>query len=254
MIGLSSARSATRRFRQRLGMREVTTAIDPVSEFGSDHYIRHNQRRLEHLATLDLPLAGRSVIEVGAGIGDHTSFFLDRGCSVLSSDGRPENVELLRRRYSGITVRLLDLDDPDPQFHEEAEIVYCYGTLYHLQRPTEALTFLANCCTSMILIETCVSFGDDERVDIAQENASSPSQAISGIGCRPTRLWVHKRLSELFPYVYMPKTQPWHSEFPVDWTTPFAADELARAIFIGSRTLLPNQLLTERIERRQVRS
>lgn len=33
-------------------------AIDPFAEFQADHYIRHNQRRLEHVATLGLPLAG----------------------------------------------------------------------------------------------------------------------------------------------------------------------------------------------------
>jgi hypothetical protein len=109
---------------------------DPNSEFQAYHYLRHNQRRLEHLATLGLPLAGRTVIELGAGIGDHTGFFLDRGCSVLTSDGRKENYEILRQRWSWIDVRLLDLDDPDPDFHEVAEVVYCYGTLYHLSRPS----------------------------------------------------------------------------------------------------------------------
>lgn len=231
----------------------MTLPIDPISEFQADHYFRHNQRRLEHLATLGLPLARRSVIEVGAGIGDHTSFFLDRGCSVLTSDGRPENVDLLRKRYSWIDVRHLDLDDPDPGFAEQAEVLYCYGTLYHLRRPVEALRFLAGCCTSMMLVETCVSFRDDESVDIVEEVASSPSQAVSGLGCRPTRLWVHRRLSELFPHVYMPKTQPWHPEFPVDWTVPPARGELTRAIFVASRTRLRNRLLTKRIHERQER-
>ena len=58
--------------------------------FRSDHYQRHNRRRQEHLATLELPIAGRSVLEVGAGIGDHTAFFTDRGCRVTATDGRPE--------------------------------------------------------------------------------------------------------------------------------------------------------------------
>ena len=238
----------------RLRMNLTSVANDPVSEFGSDHYTRHNQRRLEHLATLDLPLAGRSVIEVGAGIGDHTTFFLDRGCSVVTSEGRPGNVELLQRRYPSIPVRQLDLDDPDPEFREKAEVVYCYGTLYHLRRPAEALAFLAGCCTSLMLVETCVSFGDDERLVPAEEDASNPSQALLGVGSRPTRPWVHRRLSELFPFVYMPRTQPWHAEFPVDWTTPADSDGLIRAIFVASRTQLRNPLLTEEIPQHQART
>jgi hypothetical protein len=228
-------------------------AIDPITEFRTDHYIRHNQRRLEHLATLGLPIAGRSVIEVGAGIGDHTNFFLDRGCAVVATDGRSENVELLRKRYPGVAARQLDLDNPDPKFRDNAEIVYCYGTLYHLRRPAEALSCLAQRCTSLILVETCVSHGDDDRLEVAHEDASHPSQALLGIGCRPTRLWVHRRMNELFPFVYMPTTQPWHPEFPLDWTTPSSAAELSRSVFIGSRAPLENRLLTERIPEHQER-
>ena len=225
--------------------------INPVTEFGSDHYTRHNQRRLEHLATLDLPLAGRSVIEVGAGIGDHTSFFLDRGCSIVASDGRPENVELLRGRHPSISVRQLDVDDPDPGFRESAEVVYCYGTLYHLQRPGEALVFLADRCTSLMLVETCVSFGDDERLVLVDEDVSnlagSPGYRLSP-DAAPGPPAPHR------PYVYMPRTQPWHEEFPVDWTSPpIAPDQLIRAIYVASRDPLQNRLLTEEIPQRQER-
>lgn len=168
-------------------MRLRRRRISPIDEFHGFHYLRHNQRRLEHLATLGLPLAGRSVLEVGAGIGDHTEFFLDRGCSVLTTDGRRENVVLLRDRFPWIAVESLDLDDPDPSFAHGAEIVYCYGTLYHLARPAEALAFLAERCSSLLLLETAVSFGDDLSVNVVDEPTQHPSQAISGRGCRPTR-------------------------------------------------------------------
>src|SRR5438132_1133035 len=83
-------------------------------------------------SSLGLDIAGRTVLEVGAGIGDHTSFFLDRGCPVVATDVRPENLAILRRRYAGVDVRHLDLDAPDTAFRPHVEIVYCYGTLYHL--------------------------------------------------------------------------------------------------------------------------
>jgi hypothetical protein len=186
---------------------------DPISEFQSYHHVRHNQRRLEHLATLGLELASRTVIELGAGIGDHTGFFLDRDYSVLTSDGRKENYEILRRRWSWIDVRLLDLDNPDSDFHEVAEVVYCYGTLYHLSRPAEALAQMARWCTSLLLLETCVSAGTGEDCVFVDEPEWWHSQSLSGRGARPTRLWVHRRLSELFEYVYMPTTQPWIRNF-----------------------------------------
>ena len=229
-------------------------AIAPLEEFHGFHYLRHNQRRLEHLATLGLPLGGRSVIEVGAGIGDHTEFFLDRGCSVLTSDGRPENVAVLRERYPWIAVRLLDLDQPDPSFADAAEIVYCYGTLYHLGRPEEALAFLAARCQSLLLLETCVSFGDDLSLNAVDELSFHPSQAVSGRGCRPTRPWVLDQLRRHFEHVYVPHTQPWHPEFPLDWTAaPPPAGELSRAVFVASREVLVNPALSETLLERQTR-
>ena len=45
----------------------------PQAIFHSYEYLCHNQKCLEHLARLGLPIAGASVLGVGAGIGDHTS-------------------------------------------------------------------------------------------------------------------------------------------------------------------------------------
>src|SRR5258706_16223209 len=99
----------------------------PRDAFLYFEYLRHDQRRLEHLASLGLSIAGSSVLEVGAGIGSHTSFFLDRDCTVVSTEARPENLELLSARHPGLEVRRLDLDNPDSSLEETFDIVYCYG-------------------------------------------------------------------------------------------------------------------------------
>lgn len=235
-------------------IRGAAEAKGPIAEFHGWQYLRHNQRRQEHLASLGLSLDARTVIEVGAGIGDHTSFFLDRGCSVVTTEGRPENLQLLRRRYPHLDPRLLDLDDPDPAFADEAEIVYCFGTLYHLSRPAEAIQFLAAHTTDMLLLETCVSPGSNEKVDFVDEDDANPSQAVSGMGCRPTRPWVWARLSEHFPHVYMTRTQPWHEEFPLEWNFEPEPAQLTRAVFLASRRPIANSDgLTTRIPERQTR-
>ena len=81
--------------------------------FHTEFYRRHNARRQEHLATLGLDLSNKSVLEVGAGIGDHTTFFLDRGCNVLCTEPREENLDVIRRRFESdprVAVEQLDLD------------------------------------------------------------------------------------------------------------------------------------------------
>jgi hypothetical protein len=233
--------------------RPTTEVRDPISEFSGWHYVRHNARRQEHLASLGLPLAERTVIEVGAGIGDHTSFFLDRGCTVVTSDGRPDNVRLLALRYPQLDIRQLDLDDPDPSFTEQAEVVYCYGTLYHLERPAEAIAFLAGLTTDILLLETCVSPGSDERLNPVDEDVTNPSQALRGRGCRPTRPWVFGRLADHFPHVYVTTTQPWHEEFPLDWDFTPDPDRLTRSVFVASRRPLVSPSLSTLIPERQTR-
>jgi hypothetical protein len=224
----------------------------PEADFWSAPYLRHTQRRLEHLASLGLPLAGRSVLEVGAGIGDHTSFFLDRGCRVIATDARPEHVKILRRRYPGLVVHELDLDEPDATLPLEAEIGYCYGVLYHLARPAEALAFLAQRCSSMLLVETCVSLGVEPVVNPVPEAARIPSQSVRGRGCRPTRPWVYQVLKNHYARVYLPTTQPWHEEFPLDWSIA-APKGLIRAVFVASANPIEIPVLREDIPSLQVR-
>jgi SAM-dependent methyltransferase len=224
----------------------------PARAFQSVEYLRHTQRRQEHLATLGLPLAGRSVFEVGAGIGDHTSFFLDRGCEVVVTEARPRNVRVLRQRLPGVDVRQLDLDDPPAGFDVSAQVTYCYGTLYHLGRPAEALEFMAARTEDMLLLETCVSPGDGDDVKLVPEQRSKPSQSVHGRGCRPTRRWVWNRLTALFDHVYVTRTQPWHEEFPLDWEAA-PGPGLTRSVFVASRRPLELPTLVDHVPARQER-
>jgi len=73
------------------------------------------------------------------------------------------------------------------------------------------------------------------------------SQATSGIGCRPTRSWVLRRLRERFEHVYIPRTQPASDQFPVDWASGSSPSPLTRAIFVASRTPIVSSALTEEL-------
>lgn len=225
----------------------------PKNTFLSYNYQRHNQRRLEHLASLGLGIAGSTVLEVGAGIGDHTSFFLDRGCRVVTSDARRDNIEILHSRYPELRTLHIDLDNPPQVFDDTFDIVYCYGLLYHLKNPVEAMEFMSRCCRKMLLLETCVSFSNGDSIDFVAENMANPSQALSGQGCRPAREWVYNRLRRHFEFVYLPVTQPNHEEFPIDWTTPPPKQQLTRAVFIASRQRISNKLLAEELLMKQSR-
>jgi 2-polyprenyl-3-methyl-5-hydroxy-6-metoxy-1,4-benzoquinol methylase len=152
--------------------------MDPFASFATDRYQRHNSQCLEHLATLGLDLAGRKVLEVGAGIGDHTSFFLDRGCRVTALEGRLENVEILKSRFPSVETLWLGLDDDETSDLGRFEIVYAYGLLYHLADPRRAITRMSAWCSDLLLLETCVSFRVEAAVNAVGEDAADLSQSV----------------------------------------------------------------------------
>jgi len=159
--------------------------------FRNPSYRRHNSRRQEHLATLGLDVFDKSVLELGAGLGDHTSFFLDRGCSVTSVEARAENCAMFARTMEFVGEngylptakwKLIEADVStlDPTALGQFEIVYAYGIFYHLADPERALKLFADLCGDTLLLETCVSVGDDEAANIVAEPKELHTQAFDG--------------------------------------------------------------------------
>lgn len=232
----------------------LTREVDfAMKLFHSLFYLRHNSRRQEHLASLGLDLRGKRVLEVGAGIGDHTTFFVDRDCEVFSLEARPDNCRAFQVNFQAglykkpTPVQLLqgDLMSSYHKIPGTFDIVYCYGFLYHIADPEAALKVMADRCTGLMLLELCVSQGEEELIHNVGEVAASPAQAFDGQGCRPTRPWVRNTLRTMFEHVYVPVTQPSHEEFPLDWNAARPEGMLSRAVFVGSRKPLDLPLLTE---------
>lgn len=227
--------------------------------FRTLHYARHNQRRQEHLATLGLDLRDQSVLEIGAGVGDHTTFFLDRNCRVVSVEARVENCRFFVESFktSGYKRKIdLDLIHCDVEHLAERvqgtfDIIYCYGLLYHIEDPAACIEAMADRCTRTLLLETCVSFGAEEAINPVAERRDAVTQSAHGHGCRPTRPWIFNRLRERFEHVYVPRTQPAHEEFPTDWGAEPSDDVRSRAVFIGSRQALDNPMLLDHLPERQ---
>lgn len=226
----------------------------PEFEFRSDRYVRHNARRLEHLSSLRLLVSGKTVLDVGAGIGDHASYYIDRGCKVTITDGRPENIKNLQKRYPAEEIFMLDMEKPEPVKGAPFDVVHVYGLLYHLGNPTEALSYLSGVCREVLFLETCVSYGEESAINLVSEHKELFSQSCSGVGCRPTRRWIFDELKKHFPYVYLPKTQPNHEEYPTDWSKkPEDSNVLTRSVFIASRVPLTNAMLSPELLIKQIR-
>lgn len=217
--------------------------------FLKPHYQKINVARLQHLESLGLDLSKKSVIEFGAGIGDHTLFYLFKNCNILPTEGREVLVKYIAERF-GIETMTIDIErDIEiikslPHF----DIIHCYGILYHINNPGEFIDLMKN-IGDILILETCVSPDSYEQGEyIISEIKENPTQAISGNGCRPSRKWIFERLKDNFRYVYMPVTQPKHEQFPVDWNNIIIkGKQLIRSVFIASHKPIQSDLLKSEI-------
>ncbi len=222
------------------------------ADFFSPAYQRHNISRLQHLESLGLDLARKSVLETGAGIGDHSLFYLYRNCRLLAVEGLAVLAKRLSERL-GIDVKVVDLDREPERLVQFGwfDFVHCYGLLYHLSDPARFLSTVSR-VGDCLLLETCVSFGDELSPNKCRELKSIPSQALHGEGCRPTREWIFDQLRLHYQYVYATRTQPRHPEFPTDWTEPGCQDVLLkRAVFVASHRPMCNPNLVTELPERQ---
>lgn len=210
-----------------------------------------NKARMEHLGSLGIDLEGKTVLEVGCGIGELTSFFEERSCRILSTDAREQNIREGLSRRPDRRMEVADLMVPGAHGKFGTfDIVFCYGTLYHLPDPALALAELAAACSGILLLETCVSPQDDFGINPVAEPAVQIDQSVQGQGCRPGRLWVFRQLQKHFRHVQISLSQPDHPQFPMNWPTASGVGN-ARAVFIASRMPVVSNALVPFVPKRQ---
>jgi SAM-dependent methyltransferase len=210
-----------------------------VESFDTDAALELNEARLAHLALLDLPIDGRRVLEVGAGVGRLTGFFIDRGCSVVvtEAEARSENVAELRRRLPAVDAREADVEE-SLVYLGRFDVAFCYGVLYHLESPLRALRNMAAVCDDLLLIETMVC---DTRFPVLrlEDETKSVNQALRGVAHRPSPSYLALALNRIgFDHVYNATDPPDHPDYRFSWLDNMdtaRSGALLRGVFVASR-------------------
>ncbi|MBT1702028.1 class I SAM-dependent methyltransferase [Chryseosolibacter indicus] len=227
------------------GFTTLKTNEEYIKPFISPDYQQINVARLKHLNSLGLDLDNKSVLEFGAGIGDHSFFYLTKNCKVFATDGRKELADYISNRF-GIPTDVVNVETELEKLHSytQYDIIHCYGLLYHINNPSVFLEAIKDKSTTLLL-ETCVSSdGVLEGENFVEEDLDNPTQAVSGVGCRPTRSWIFNKLKQLYPFVYMPISQPEHHQFPVNWENLKDEGGYIRAVFIASKKEIASPMLS----------
>jgi FkbM family methyltransferase len=223
-----------------------------VEVFDSPAAREINAARLEHLAGLDLSIHGKSVLDLGCGVGHLSTFFVERGCRVVCVDARAENLERLATLYPGRETGLANVERDSLETFGRFQIVFCYGLIYHTENPIAALRNIASCCDELLLLETVVTDHSKPIVQLVDEPIATKNQAASGFGSRPSPAYIAMALSRMgFPFIYTARTTPNHPDFQLEWRKDCEwrrGDRLLRCVFIASRTKLRNAKLVSLLE------
>ena len=227
------------------------------TDFESQNYTEINVARWNHIDRSDLIHSGMSVLELGSGPGWFTQKLLDKGCLVTSVDGRPENIRATndqltveqRRLWIGYTYDAnKDVCPPGLKY----DCVFAYGLLYHVSDPGCFLQLIREVQPAILILETCVtpdSLTQPDALNMVDEPSTVGSQSTTGLGCRPSRLFIWNKLAGLFPCVYsFAQTVP-HNQFPVDWTLSSMEEysDYTRMLYVSSLKPLVNRCLVPRL-------
>ena len=214
-----------------------------IPEFDDQPCKHINLARINHLKLLNLNLKNKKILETGCGpVGDITEYLETQSSDVIAVDARQDLVEehIIRFPHRKDRVRVCNLN-VDGCFNERFDVVFCYGTLYHLSDPQTFLKYLSSICDDFMIISTAVLNNDNGEINFIQENSNSLNASYDGQACRPSRDWLFSELKKYFSYVYYVVPQPHHSDYPLQW--PSSAST-CRAIFVGSRNPIDNPYLS----------
>ena len=139
-------------------------------------------------AALGLSIDGRTVLEVGAGVGHLSGFILERGFRLVTTEARPENVDELRRRCSDVRSEVADVEASLSALGR-FEIVHCYGLLYHLESPVRALRNMAKVRDDLLLIETVVCDSPLPVARLDDEYLGEPRRCEVSLTGRAQAMW-----------------------------------------------------------------
>lgn len=201
-----------------------------------------NKSRVEHLASLNLDFNNKHVFETGCGgQGDITKFLMSKNAIVTLNDVREINIKsTIEKLNTNFDFNTWDLNKDLPK-DKVFDIIVCYGTLYHLNEPENAIRNMSQICKEFTIISTITNGSNDNNINLVNEDYKMLNQAGNGFGCRPGRGFIYNTLKKYFKYVYLVKTQPNNPEFPLK----FPSHVGSRNIFIGSHIQLNNPLFVE---------
>lgn len=139
-------------------------------------------------------LAGKRILELGAGHGDIGAFFAGIGAEVTCVDGREENLTFGRLKFrdvEGLSFVRANLDE-DFRHLGEFDLILHLGLLYHIEAAEEHLLRCFELADEVILESVVCDSTDPYLIHLVDEDAGVNEDALSGRGSRPSPFFIER--------------------------------------------------------------
>ncbi|MCM8794459.1 MAG: class I SAM-dependent methyltransferase [Candidatus Omnitrophica bacterium] len=155
----------------------------------------------------------KTAIDVGCGTGYFSNYLEGLGLRVTGIDWREQNAAEAGHRYPKIEFRVGNVEDTGIRRLGRFDLVLCFGLLYHLENPFQAVRNLQELTAKILLIESMIVPGARPEAVLRSEPLAD-DQGMHYIAFLPSEACLVKMLYlSGFPHVYKPITMPDHKDF-----------------------------------------
>lgn len=154
-----------------------------------------------------------NAVDAGCGVGFFAQTLTELGLETRGFDGRFENVVEARRRFPAVEFEYGDIESAEIATLGTFDLVLCFGLLYHLENPMQAIRHLRALTGKGLLVESMVVPGNDARL-ILREEPSQIDQSLTDMAFLPSEPCLVKMLYRAgFTHVYRVPRLPEHDQF-----------------------------------------
>jgi SAM-dependent methyltransferase len=227
--------------------RHSRSPVIDTGVFDEDFYRDITAARLAHFKSLGLSVSGKSVIDIGCGVGHLSDVLEEMGADVTCVDGRAENIARIHELHPKRKTSVVDVETDKLLELGKFDVVFCYGLLYHLADPLGFIRRAGAICRNWLILETCIMDSESLVVQLVSEDDANHSQALHAMGCRPSSAYVAFGLKTAgLEHVYVTNSLPSHAQFRYRLENDCSYvknGNLMRNIFVASRSSIDSPML-----------
>ena len=193
---------------------EITIKLTPFDRKEYRALIEAREQTLRRIVKRLKPALGLSTaVDAGCGVGFFSQTLAECGLSTCGFDGRAENVEEARKRFSGIPFEQADVETREISQMGQFDLVLCFGLLYHLENPLRAIRNL-RAITGKCLVLESMCLPEDRCSSLLRQEPRQDDQSLTEMAFYPSESSLVKMLYRAgFAKVYRVTPLPDHDDF-----------------------------------------